>query len=133
MDDLCIHLVFTCISITHGKVTDTVDSHPILVAFDLFKADRSENLKVKTCLERRIHPPPPPPFLPRALLLKLRDRKVRCSDEVKAQITKFSEDKGTNNVFLVNLSLRNGGRTVRGVRGDEVIAKTRWEYVYAIR
>ena len=60
------------------------------------------------------------------LLLKLRDRKVRFSDEVKAQITTFSEDKGTNKCFLGDFVAEEWGENGEEAwGGDEVIAETR--------
>ena len=60
------------------------------------------------------------------MLLKLRDRKVRFSDEVKAQITTFSEDKGTNKCFLGEFVAEEWGENGEEAwGGDEVIAETR--------
>ena len=50
MDGLYIRLVLTYTSFTRGKVTDTAHSHPMLVAFDLFKEEQSANLKAQTRL-----------------------------------------------------------------------------------
>ena len=50
MDGVYIRLVLTYTSFTRGKVTDTAHSHPILVAYDLFREEQSTNLKAQSRL-----------------------------------------------------------------------------------
>jgi hypothetical protein len=62
------------------------------------------------------------------LLLKIKDGKIRFSEEVQAQITTFLEDKGIRKCFLGELIAEEYGE--EGWAGDEVTAGTKNGSIY---
>jgi hypothetical protein len=62
------------------------------------------------------------------LLLKIKDGKIRFSEEVQAQITTFSEDKGIRKCFLGEFVAEEYGE--EGWAGDEVTAGTKDRSIY---
>jgi len=60
------------------------------------------------------------------LLLKVRDRKVKFSHDVKAQIMTFSEDKGTRECFLGEFVAEEWGENSQAMTCD--CGNEGWEY-----